>query len=224
MTPIDKFLDKVLRILAVVQPSGTPGWQSFRERFQELAQVMNPEFPQDTFNLLDIAKVASLYQDLPGAGEIAILSRCWDEAWGWSGELHWKYMHPKLTLQYTPKHTGAYYTVEFYPAGGAFPLGFPLIVTFTGYADMDKPENHADNCPVMHVMEHADTCPCKALLDSDECEFDEKKWEEAEAECCCAADDCDCEPGTWTASKKFDSPEGFAPKLTEWLSEMIRKE
>jgi len=172
-TPIDTFVEKMHDVLRVVDGSNyRPGvYKYFEENLRGFLGTVNSLHPSDAVELLDMCVAAKRGWPLPGADEIFTLEKAWCEAIARSGTLQWKFWYPKLELQFTPKHSDQYFTLEFCPQNGV-PLGLPLDVRLEVYADMDLEENHSDECPVYHgwsdmdgrFRETADDCHCEAQV------------------------------------------------------------
>jgi hypothetical protein len=155
--PITDAEGKILLVLSIVHGESFKAdrYKWFLEGLRDFLQVANPRFPRDTVNLIEMALLADRSSHLPSGEEVALLEKCWQDAWDWSGELRWSYHHPTLTLKYSPKKTGRYYTVTFSPQEpNGIPLGLPLQVRAEVYMDMDDLDNHGDGCD-------GDDCNCE---------------------------------------------------------------
>lgn len=166
-------------------------------RMKEFINVINPDFPTDSVDVLDLLNVAVSHGSVPSEDEIDILKMILRDADFYHGNIRWKYRHPVLTAQFSPKHSGGFYEIHFIPLNkdgaemGTFPLTFPLKVRVLIYTDMDKEVNHGDYCPVYHP-EHDEDCPLRLAYESGNIPETDTEQAALEEECECASDTCDC--------------------------------
>lgn len=156
---IKGYMDTVREILTVASKVCYVNRSYYRLGELEEFLKATGEFPSDVLHVLEAASIlANPTGGFPSAEEIQLLESCWNEAWGWSGQLSWKYSQGVLTLKYSPKKTGAYYEVHFTPGAPGGHLFFPLMVRFHAWADMDETENHHDECGLLREDENECYC------------------------------------------------------------------
>lgn len=221
---IEAFIAKVRGVLQVVEGDCCKEHRYFEEGFRELAEATDQRYPQDTFDLLDMAQAAQS-GGLKMCGEEArILKALLEDSWWGSSNysLRWKYNNTAgwLKMMISPKD-GRYVTILFRGENNHGPTTYPFTVTVDVYTDMDDTDSHGDCCPVYHmpISEHDEDCPI-AKLDHDTAT--DADYEEAERNCYCSDGDCDCEPQVdWSRSWLFKDDEEFKD-AGAWLSHVLR--
>lgn len=180
---------------------------------------INPHYPLDSVDLLDMINLALNYDHVPNPGTIDILENYLKNADFTRGELNWKYKHPVLTATFYPKHSGIRYDIIFASVPKDKPttsaLSFPIKVTVHTWVDMDLNENHdADVCGMINP-DHDDDCPFVKLF----AEKDEPTQEEidsANSKCECSGE-CYCKPFIIRTVENVFEREDFFENFPDWL-------
>jgi len=125
----------------------------------------NPSYPMDTLKPLLAAVYISQNRWLPDDIELRIIRSCWRDATdATNGNVRWVLDLIKLQMQFSPKHSGGYCTLDFYNNEKGL-LCAPLRVALSVYSDMDDRDSHSDSCHEMYGSEDDDDpgmdCPCE---------------------------------------------------------------
>lgn len=208
-TPADVFVERVRAVLEVAGKRTCA-----LEGVRELAEAINPSFPQDSLDVLEVASAVAKYRSLPSAEEIDIVRRSVSNAFG----------RPRLSLHGTTVSAelcgdGPYRTISLVSGNPEYALSAPLKVTVSIYADMDLQESHSDYCG-RYYPEHEDGCPLVKLRRRRK-EATEAEWKKAEDACECPGE-CNCEADVVaTRTKTFRSFKDFEKRFTKWLGEAL---
>lgn len=112
----------------------------FDDMFSRFIDAVNPQYPTDTVDFIDILNVALTGKALPRPSQIEILKSLLHQGDFTHGDLRWKYRHPVLIAQFSSKHGDMYYEIKFIPVKkidtkmtGDTPLSFPLLIEVSVY-------------------------------------------------------------------------------------------
>lgn len=160
-------------------------------RVDDMIKCINPLFPGDSFTMAGLR--AMLGGRCPALRAEEIQRICCLLPYGypcreWFIDVEAQSMLVELTCK--AKHSSSFYELKL---RGKHGLSFPIEISFQLYADMDDRDNHEDECPRYCVTEHEDGCPVGQLLDGPG-DLELSELQEAEQECFCGAEDCDCSP------------------------------
>lgn len=154
---VQEIIDSMDRIFAEVTRNSKP-YQWPKVRMIEFINELNPSFPSDTFDILDLVFMVHRNGHIPSKESINILKDIIRDAEFYRGDIRWKYRHPCLTAHFSPRDGGAY-NIHFKGKDG--PTVFPITVTLEAYTDMDDIENHGEGCDM-------NGCDCEATVERTE--------------------------------------------------------
>lgn len=189
----------------------------YKDQIEEFLNAINPAFPTDSVDVLDLLMVVLQGERLPDQIEFDILNNLMKQAEFTHGDFRWNYKHPVLIGQFSPKRAGNFYKIIFSPAKvGDGPLTFPLKVEVLAYTDMDEKESHNEYCPI-YYPEHEEDCPLRVLWETKP-DASEEEYKRAEEECECAADDCNCESEVERIHERIFKDNDDFQECGDWLA------
>lgn len=211
-TYVDKVFDAIDSLKEISRLPMLISREQFKLSMVSFMKETDSNYPDDVFNVFDVMKMLAGGERPPHKDSMKILKAALKYADFYHGETSWKYNHPNLFFSFTPKHSAAYYTIEFISGSNTHSLCFPLKVVVTAYTDMDEKSSHNEFCPI-YYPEHEDDCPVvqKMLANS---EVTEEDFELCE----CADTDCNCESEVERQhSTVFEGHEDFNEHFQDWL-------
>ena len=201
----------------------TPDQDLHAARISQLAELIdevNPQFPGDSFTCLSLLNLlyhnsisADMYRAvLALLPDFFDLERCKIKVEG----------APTLTFHGSTEDYDGF--VEIVIVGGEF-FGYPYTVSVSRYGNMDERKNHGDECPMYVAEEHEVDCPLLALVNSED-KPTEAQWNEAEDECDCTADDCNCDSPTLVYETRVFESDGDvnASAISDFLKEVLGRD
>lgn len=195
-------------------------YQSYPPTEEEISHIIsfmnriNPEYPLDSVNLLDMVNVAIKHEHVPPPPVIDALERLMVDFS--PHNIEWTYLHPTLTMNHNSD--GERCEIIFAPEIRHIALSFPLTITVNKWANMDLDKNHDPDCPCVSDM-HLEDCPVSKLYAEKGDSYSEDEIVRAKSECTCEFDDCGCESFIeHTRTRMFNSRDEFLIDFTAWLN------
>jgi hypothetical protein len=184
------------------------------KRIVELAEAINPRFPLDSLDLMDMVNSVVGRRSVPSVKSIEILKQKLEKADFTRGRISWKYRDLVLIAHYSPKDGGGY---DITITGKDSATSFPMTVTLKEWSNMDEESSHGDECPRFNP-EHEEDCPVFILSTDGREDHSLNDIIDAQRGCECATDDCGCESEVIrTETITFNTREEWFADFTRWL-------